>query len=125
MEASRFLFRTRVTVSTLHPSSATSVGRHGFKVPGVGWVQWLDQLTSAVNELHAAGIVWGDVKPENVLVDGQDNVWIIKFGGGYTPGWFDKEVAENRRGDLAGIVKLREFITRTTTYQVGSKSSEL
>ncbi len=59
---------------------------------------------------HAAGIVWGDVKAQNVLIDGDDNAWIIDFGGGYTGGWVDKKVAGTVQGDVAGLAKLKEFI---------------
>lgn len=31
--------------------------------------------------LHGIGIVWGDGKAENVLIDINDNAWIIDFGG--------------------------------------------
>ncbi|TPX14831.1 uncharacterized protein E0L32_004940 [Thyridium curvatum] len=72
--------------------------------------RWIGQLDAALAELHKAGIVWGDVKAENVLVDREDNVWIIDFGGGYTQGWVDKQLAGTVDGDLAGMAKLREFI---------------
>lgn len=72
--------------------------------------RWIGQLDAALAELHKAGIVWGDVKAENVLVDREDNVWIIDFGGGYTQGWVDKQLAGTMDGDLAGMAKLREFI---------------
>jgi tRNA A-37 threonylcarbamoyl transferase component Bud32 len=72
--------------------------------------QWVSQLDAAITELHKAGVVWGDVKAENVLVDRDDNAWITDFGGGYTEGWVDKQVAGTVEGDLAGMAKLREFI---------------
>ncbi|KAK3934005.1 hypothetical protein QBC46DRAFT_400822 [Diplogelasinospora grovesii] len=72
--------------------------------------RWISQLDAALTELHKAGIVWGDVKAANVLVDQEDNVWITDFGGGYTEGWVDREVAGTVEGDLAGMAKLREFI---------------
>lgn len=42
---------------------------------------WIEQLTVTLRELHAAGVVWGDTKAENVLIDSDNNVWIIDFGG--------------------------------------------
>ncbi|KAI8946290.1 hypothetical protein F4801DRAFT_565063 [Xylaria longipes] len=72
--------------------------------------RWADQLDYTLAELHKAGVVWGDVKAENVLVDQDDNVWIIDFGGGYTRGWVDKKIAGTVEGDLAGMAKIKEFI---------------
>ncbi|KAM0438526.1 hypothetical protein ACHAPT_001275 [Fusarium lateritium] len=70
--------------------------------------RWIGQLDSAL-----AGIVWGDVKAENVLIDRDNNAWITDFGGGYTEGWVDKEMAGTFEGDLAGMVKLKKFIIPT------------
>ncbi|KAL1864294.1 hypothetical protein VTK73DRAFT_5968 [Phialemonium thermophilum] len=71
---------------------------------------WVDELEAAVAELHRAGIVWGDVKAQNVLVDREDHVWITDFGGGYTEGWVERERAGTVEGDLAGLARLREFV---------------
>jgi hypothetical protein len=72
--------------------------------------RWADEIESTLAELHKAGVVWGDVKGENVLLDPDRNPWIIDFGGGYTPGWVDKEAAGTVEGDLVGMAKLREYI---------------
>ncbi|KAF5555234.1 kinase-like domain-containing protein [Fusarium napiforme] len=72
--------------------------------------RWMDQIETAVSGLHGAGIIWGDVKAENVLIDQDNNTWVTDFGGGYTRGWIDKEVAETMEGDLMGMARLREFI---------------
>ncbi|KAG5658598.1 hypothetical protein KAF25_010779 [Fusarium avenaceum] len=64
--------------------------------------RWVGQLDDTLSGLHKAGIVWGDVKAENVLVDKDNNAWISDFGGGYTKGWVDKEIAGTVKGDLMG-----------------------
>ncbi|OBT93137.1 hypothetical protein VE01_09222 [Pseudogymnoascus verrucosus] len=55
--------------------------------------RWADQVISTLKHLHEAGIVWGDAKAANVLVDRNMDAWIIDFGGGFTEGWFDREKA--------------------------------
>ncbi|EEQ85515.1 uncharacterized protein BDCG_08784 [Blastomyces dermatitidis ER-3] len=71
---------------------------------------WIHQLKEMVNEFHKAGIIWGDVKPGNVLIDMDNNLWIIDFGGSYTPGWVNEELMETVEGDLQGLSKIISFI---------------
>lgn len=79
--------------------------------------RWMDQLEATLAKLHRAGIVWGDVKAENVLVDREDNVWITDFGGGYTEGWVERQMAGTLEGDLAGMAKLREYVFQDGTQE--------
>lgn len=51
------------------------------------------QLEAGLGELHQAGIIWGDAKPENILVDKNNDFRIIDFEGGYTEGWIDQDQA--------------------------------
>lgn len=60
--------------------------------------------------LLTCGAVLGDVKPDNVLIDTQDDAYIIDFGGGYTRGWVDKELANTAEGDLQGLQRISEFL---------------
>ncbi|WEW56510.1 hypothetical protein PRK78_001955 [Emydomyces testavorans] len=80
--------------------------------------KWIQQLQEMINEFHKAGIVWGDAKPANILVDMEDNLWIIDFGGSYTPGWVDGELVETVQGDLQGLSRIIDFISR-----LGAKTS--
>ena len=72
--------------------------------------KWMAQIEETVQQLHSKGISWGDVKPENVLIDTDDNAWVIDFGGGYNSRFVDKEVVETVDGDLQGLTRLREFL---------------
>ena len=62
--------------------------------------------------LHEAGIVWGDAKAANILVDMDDNAWIIDFGGGYTWGWVGKDHMETIEGDQEGLSKIKELLNQ-------------
>lgn len=68
--------------------------------------QWIEQLTTTLSELHTAGIVWGDAKADNVLIDGEKNAWIIDFGGGHTRGWVDEKLANTVEGDQQGLSRI-------------------
>ncbi|EMT72148.1 hypothetical protein FOC4_g10004004 [Fusarium odoratissimum] len=71
---------------------------------------WAQQVHDTVRQLHAAGIVWGDAKPDNVLVDQKNDAWLIDFGGGYTNGWVPKELSGTVEGDLQALKKINEFL---------------
>lgn len=46
----------------------------------------LEQIKHSLKELHTQEIVWGDAKPDSILVDVNDDAYSIYFGGGYTNG---------------------------------------
>ncbi|KAK2591294.1 hypothetical protein QQS21_011012 [Conoideocrella luteorostrata] len=71
---------------------------------------WMRQLDTMLGRLHSAGIIWGDVKAENVLIDLDNNAWITDFGGGYTAGWVDKALAGTKAGDEMGMTKIRRLL---------------
>lgn len=35
-----------------------------------------------IEKLHKVGVVWGDAKADNILIDKNDDAWEIDFGGG-------------------------------------------
>ncbi|KAF9872728.1 hypothetical protein CkaCkLH20_09907 [Colletotrichum karsti] len=72
--------------------------------------RWREQITTSLGMLHREGIIWGDAKAENILIDRGDNAWIIDFGGSYTPGWVDKDKAETLEGDKQGLEKILSFL---------------
>lgn len=49
--------------------------------------------------LYNVGVIWGDVKFENVLIDMEGDVWFIDFGGSYILGWVDEDKWEIVEGD--------------------------
>ncbi|KAI7783577.1 hypothetical protein LA080_011706 [Diaporthe eres] len=72
--------------------------------------KWKRQVTGTVEALHKAGIVWGDVKASNVLVDMAGDAWVTDFGGGHTEGWVDRNKAGTIEGDLQGLRAIIEFV---------------
>ena len=90
----------RVTLScAVNSETPTSLGQ-----------KWATQLQDGVRQLRSAGIVWADAKPDNVLIDENQDVWIVDFGGGYTDGWVPSEIAGTTQGDLCALRKILEFI---------------
>ena len=89
--------------TTLHCASKPGTQRHLKQ-------KWALQITRLLDKLHEADVVWGDVKPDNVLIDRDENAWLIDFGGGYTEGWVPKELAGSLQGDSEGLKKLLDFI---------------
>ena len=49
-------------------------------VPPRQALEWLEQAARALDAAHAGGIVHRDVKPGNLLLDGDDNVHVADFG---------------------------------------------
>lgn len=67
---------------------------------------WARKADEAKKILHRNGIIWGDAKADNFIVDAEENLWIIDFGGSYTEGWVDPEIAETKQGDNMGVKKV-------------------
>jgi hypothetical protein len=73
--------------------------------------RWARQVQETVEQLHGAGIVWGDARIGNVMVDVNDDAWLVGFGGGYTTGWVDEDKAGTVEGDLQGVAKIFEMLS--------------
>ncbi|KAI1752088.1 hypothetical protein F4782DRAFT_501924 [Xylaria castorea] len=73
--------------------------------------RWARQIKVTLEWLHECGIIWGDVKAQNVLIDKEDNAWIIDFGGSYTTGWVDEDKAGTLEGDMQGLEKIMEILS--------------
>lgn len=70
----------------------------------------ISQLRYILRELHASGIVWGDAKPDNVLVGTDQNLWLVDFGGGFTQGWVDEDKMESFDGDLQALSRMVDLL---------------
>ena len=72
--------------------------------------RWATQISRSLDKLHEGGIIWGDVKAENVLIDKDDNAWLIDFGSSYTVVWVDEEKAGTLEGDAQGLAKIMDIL---------------
>ncbi|TRX96365.1 hypothetical protein FHL15_002637 [Xylaria flabelliformis] len=72
--------------------------------------KWARQIEDTLNELHRVGVIWGDAKAGNVIIDNENNVVITDFEGGYTNGWVDAEKAGTVEGDLQGLQNIMAFL---------------
>lgn len=73
--------------------------------------RWTRQIQETVEQLHNAGLVWGDAKAEHVMIDKNNDTWLIDFGGGYTEGWVDEDKADTVEGDLQGVAKIVGYLS--------------
>lgn len=72
--------------------------------------KWGDQISHTLKCLHSRGIIWGDAKAANVLIDANGDAYSIDFGGGYTKGWVEKEMANSIDGDLQGLESIKRHL---------------
>lgn len=72
--------------------------------------KWFLDIESMLKLLHQAGIVWGDSKADNILIDKANEAWMIDFGGSYTYGWVDKDKVNTIEGDLQGLQRFKEHL---------------
>jgi tRNA A-37 threonylcarbamoyl transferase component Bud32 len=75
-------------------------------VPRAERAEWSQKSEKYVQTLHENNIIWGDAKADNFIVDADDELWIIDFGGSYTEGWVDPELSETVEGDDMGLEKV-------------------
>lgn len=80
--------------------------------------RWARQIRDTMAALHQAGIVWGDAKPDNILIDVHGDAWLIDFGGGRTEGWVDSDKAGTVDGDLQALERILMFIASGGDFHV-------
>ncbi len=61
------------------------------------FIGWLVQICEAIQAVHRAGLVHGDLTPSNILVDAQDQITITDFG-------FSQATAESASPFLGGTL---------------------
>ncbi|KAF5618704.1 hypothetical protein F52700_12224 [Fusarium sp. NRRL 52700] len=73
--------------------------------------KWASQVRETIEALHQHGLIWGNGNPSNIIIDEQDNAWLVGFGGGYTPGWIDEDLVETKQGDEQALKKIIELLS--------------
>ena len=84
---------------------------------------WSQHSREYVETLHKHGIVWGDAKADNFMVDKNDELWIIDFGGSYTEGWVDAELSDTLEGDEQGLEKVQQALEHPDDDHASRRSS--
>jgi tRNA A-37 threonylcarbamoyl transferase component Bud32 len=84
--------------------------------------EWASQIEHIVRELHRHDIVWGDAKPDNVLIDHDDNAWVLDFHGGVTQGWVERSMLETKEGDLHALAKMKAPLHQADIARQGGPS---
>lgn len=69
-------------------------------------LKWAKETEKIIKTLHDNGIIWGDAKADNFLVDRHNQLWIIDFGGSFTEGWVDEDLKETWEGDDMGLERI-------------------
>jgi serine/threonine protein kinase len=73
--------------------------------------KWAEQVRCNVELLHEIGVVWGDGKPKNVLINSEtDDCYLIDFGGSWTDGWVDAKLMETKAGDEQALTRILDFL---------------
>ncbi|RDL30717.1 Protein kinase-like (PK-like) [Venustampulla echinocandica] len=73
--------------------------------------KWAEQIRQSIDLLHEIGVVWGDGKPDNILINSEtDDSCLVDFGGSFTDGWVDVELKETCRGDEQAVKKIIDFL---------------
>lgn len=71
--------------------------------------RWAAQIVGSIETFHEHYVTWGDAKASNVLIDKNDDAWVIGLGGSYTPG-VDAEMEAMMSEDDQGLVEMLEML---------------
>ncbi|GAM84978.1 hypothetical protein ANO11243_029810 [Dothideomycetidae sp. 11243] len=70
------------------------------------FAKWEEQVRTIVRELHANDIIWGSVNAGNVIIDAEQDAWVIGFGGITHAEFVDEDIMGTVDGDMQGLDRL-------------------
>src|SRR5437762_3381880 len=76
--------------------------------------RWSVQIRDALAALHKAGIVWGNTKTRNIIIDKSGNAWVVGFREGHTETWLEGDKAGTVEGDMEGLERILHFMGEMT-----------
>ncbi|KAJ0115785.1 Protein kinase 3 [Diaporthe amygdali] len=68
------------------------------------------KIRETIQTLHTLGGIWGDAKPSNIIIDLNDDAWIIDFGGDWTDGGVDEDLQETIESDKQGVARILKLL---------------
>ncbi|KAK2611946.1 hypothetical protein QQS21_002052 [Conoideocrella luteorostrata] len=68
--------------------------------------RWMCQVGAIVKRLHRLGVVWGNVKSDNVIINAAGYAVVVDFRGGHTPEYIGRELQQAARVDLMGLEQM-------------------
>ena len=85
--------------------------------------KWFHQVQSTVGRLHELGIVWGDVKPDNIIINVEGDAVVVDFGGGFTPEYIEPELQQTLQGDLIALDHMADVLGLKSGEWLGFNAS--
>ncbi|KAJ3486005.1 hypothetical protein NLG97_g6705 [Lecanicillium saksenae] len=72
--------------------------------------KWADQIEETMKDLHALNLVWGDCKPAHVIIDEDEDAWLIDLGNSFTDAWVDPKLEGTLEGDAMGLSRIQKWL---------------
>ncbi|KAL2261271.1 hypothetical protein VTK26DRAFT_4492 [Humicola hyalothermophila] len=77
--------------------------------------KWATQIEETLRGLHKLGVLWRDIKTDNVLINKDGDAVVLDFGGGNTMGWVDQDKYGSMEGEEQGLRKIMEALKVETS----------
>ncbi|KAM3549788.1 hypothetical protein MY1884_008569 [Beauveria asiatica] len=71
--------------------------------------RWTEQVMRIVHSLHQSRLVWDGASPNNVIIDANNNAWLVGLGGGVSGDWVPQDLVGTIDGDLVALKKIVDF----------------